>query len=276
MIALPTLIGMLAVAGLLAGVMAGLLGVGGGIIIVPVLDIAFGAAGVPDGLRMHLAVGTSLASIVPTALASARAHRARGAIDGSIARSWAPAIAVGAALGAMIASAVRGAVLSTVFGTVAVAAAARMMLGSGQITGRTERTPDSPPVSRAWLPVPVLIGIISAMMGIGGGTLSVPVLNGLGLPMHRAVGTSAWFGLWIALPGALGFALLGGNPVGLPPFSIGYVNLLALAVLLPATVLAAPLGAALAHRLGKRQLSVAFGLFLLVTGSRMLYRAWVH
>ena len=276
MIALPTLIGMLAVAGLLAGVMAGLLGVGGGIIIVPVLDIAFGAAGVPDGLRMHLAVGTSLASIVPTALASARAHRARGAIDGSIARSWAPAIAIGAALGAMIASAVRGAVLSTVFGTVAVAAAARMMLGSGQITGRTERTADSPPVSRAWLPVPVLIGIISAMMGIGGGTLSVPVLNGLGLPMHRAVGTSAWFGLWIALPGAIGFAMLGGNPAGLPPFSIGYVNLLALAVLLPATVLAAPVGAALAHRLGKRQLSVAFGLFLLVTGSRMLYRAWVH
>ena len=111
------------------------------------------------------------------------------------------------------------------------------------------------------------------MMGIGGGTLSVPVLTALGLPVHRAVGTSAWLSLWIALPAAIGFAWLGRGDEGLPPFSLGHVNLLALAVLLPATVLAAPAGAKLAHSLTRRQLSVAFGLFLLVSALRMFYRA---
>jgi uncharacterized membrane protein YfcA len=267
---LVAMIAVLLAAGLVAGVLAGLLGVGGGIVLVPVLEFAFGALGVPDAIRMHLAVGTSLASIIPTALSSARAHRARGAIDHELARHWLPAIALGSAIGALIASGVRGAVLSAVFGVVALTVAIRMMLGSGD----GGRLLDVDPKHWKWMPVPALIGVVSAMMGIGGGTLSVPTLNALGLPVHRAVGTSAWFGLWIALPGAIGFALLGRGSVGLPPLSLGHVNLLALVVLLPATVLAAPAGAALAHRLSKRQLSVAFGLFLLVTGVRMLYRAW--
>jgi uncharacterized membrane protein YfcA len=259
----------LAAAGVVAGVLAGLLGVGGGIVLVPVLDLAFGSAGVPADLRMHLAVGTSLASIVPTALSSARAHRRRAAIDGRVAGRWAAAVAVGAALGAWIASRVSGAVLSTVFGVVALVAGLRMIGGSD----RDAPSPERSPWRLRWLPLPVGIGTISALMGIGGGTLSVPVLTALGLPVHRAVGTSAWLGLWIALPAAVGFAWLGWARPGLPAFSTGYVNLVALAVLLPVTVLAAPWGARLAHRLTRRQLTVAFGVFLIVTALRMLYRA---
>jgi uncharacterized membrane protein YfcA len=260
---------LLAAAGVAAGVLAGLLGVGGGIVLVPVLDLAFGAAGVPDAVRMHLAVGTSLASIVPTALSSARAHWHRGGIDPAVAMSWSPAIAVGATLGAWLASRVGGAVLSMVFAVVALGAALRMLLGSGGSGEAFDRG-----ASRArWWPLPVAIGTVSSMMGIGGGTLSVPALSALGLPVHRAVGTSAWLGLWIALPAAIGFAWLGRGEDGLPAFSAGHVNLLALAVLLPATVLAAPLGAKLAHSLSRRQLSVAFGVFLLVSALRMFYRA---
>lgn len=260
---------LLAAAGVAAGVLAGLLGVGGGIVLVPVLDLAFGASGVPDEVRMHLAVGTSLASIVPTALSSARAHRNRGGIDPAVAASWSPAIAVGATLGAWLASRVGGSVLSMVFAVVALIAALRMLSGADASGDGRDRGAARP----RWWPLPVAIGTVSSMMGIGGGTLSVPVLSALGLPVHRAVGTSAWLGLWIALPAAIGFGWLGRGSAGLPTFSVGYVNLLALGILLPATVLAAPLGAKLAHSLTRRQLSAAFGVFLLISALRMFYRA---
>ena len=167
----------LAAAGIVAGLLAGLLGVGGGIVLVPVLDLAFGAAGVPDHLRMHLAVGTSLASIIPTALSSARAHRRRDAIDASVARTWSVGVALGATLGAVIAALVRGAVLSAVFGVVAVLVGLRMLAGDGGVNA-----PDRLPGKLKWLPIPLGIGTISAMMGIGGGTLSVPALTALGTP----------------------------------------------------------------------------------------------
>jgi uncharacterized membrane protein YfcA len=265
-----TLAAILVVAGLGAGVLAGLLGVGGGIVLVPVLDYAFGMAGVGDGVRMHLAVGTSLASIIPTAISSARAHRARGAVDATVAARWSPAIAVGATAGAILAANVSGSVLSAIFGAVALAVALRMIAGAGG----TPKTGDRQPARLRWLPLPTIIGTVSAMMGIGGGTLSVPVLTALGLPVHRAIGTSSWFGLWIALPAAAGFAWLGMGTAGLPPLSVGYVNAAALALLLPATVIAAPLGAKIAHGLSRRQLSVAFGVFLLLTATRMVYRTF--
>jgi len=262
------LVAMVAMAGAVAGLLAGLLGVGGGIVIVPVLEYALGAAGVPVELRMHLAVGTSLASIIPTALASARAHRLRGAFDGEIARQWAPAIALGAVLGAVVAAAASGAVLRAVFGGVALLIAARMLLRNQQ-----EPVAHVMPVRGRWRLVPGGIGLVSAMMGIGGGSLSVPVLSAFGMPVHRAVGTSAWLGLWIALPAACGFVMLGYGRAGLPAGSVGFVNLPALAVLLPMTILLAPAGAALAHRLSRPVLSSAFGVFLLLVSLRMLYRS---
>jgi uncharacterized membrane protein YfcA len=258
-----------AAAGLGAGLLAGLLGVGGGIILVPALDYAFGVAGVADGLRMHLAVGTSLASIVPTAIVSARSHRLRGAVDGDLARRWSPPIALGAALGSIIAASLHGRTLSGIFAVVALLVALRMIWrsGDGAVGGDRDAT------HWRWLPIPVGIGAVSALMGIGGGTLSVPVMTWLGRPVHRAVGTSAWFGLWIAVPAAAGYAWLGRGLPGLPPLSIGYVNLIALAVLLPSTTVAAPLGARVAHGLSRRQLSLAFGAFLLLTAARMAYRS---
>lgn len=262
------LVSAIAVAGVAAGLLAGLLGVGGGIIIVPTLDFAFAMFGVPPEVRMHLAVGTSLASIIPTAVSSSRAHRRLGAVDDAIAARWAPAIAIGSAAGALVAAMVKGSVLSAVFGTVAVVVAAKMLL---PLDGR--RIVDDVPRSRWALLVPGSIGVISSMMGIGGGSLSVPALTLMGQPIHRAVGTSAWLGLWIALPAAIGFAIAGWGASGLPAFSIGYVNILAVAVLLPATMLAAPFGARAAHRLPRRVLSASFGAFLLIVGGRMLYRA---
>ena len=266
---LAMLAAVVAAVGLAAGVLAGLLGVGGGISLVPALDYAFGVVGVADELRMHLAVGTSLASIIPTAIASARAHRLRGAVDRDLARRWAPAIATGAAMGAIIASFLGARALSGIFASVALFVALRMIWRSGDSGTGLDRQPGR---SR-WLPIPVGIGAISALMGIGGGTLSVPAMTWLGVPVHRAVGTSAWFGLWIAMPAAAGYAWLGRGLAGLPPLSVGYVNLVALLVLLPSTVVAAPLGAKLAHGLSRRQLSLAFGCFLLLTAARMAYRS---
>jgi uncharacterized membrane protein YfcA len=266
---LALLAAVVAVAGLGAGVLAGLLGVGGGIILVPALDYAFGAVGVASDLRMHLAVGTSLASIVPTAIVSARSHRLRGALDADMARRWSPMIAIGAALGTLIASNLAGKALSGIFATVAFAVALRMIWRSRDSgTGR-----DRGPTRAVWLPIPVGIGALSALMGIGGGTLSVPAMTWLGVPVHRAVGTSAWFGLWIALPAAIGYAWLGHGLAGLPVLSIGYVNVVALLVLLPSTVVSAPIGARLAHGLSRSRLSLAFGLFLLLTAARMAYRS---
>jgi uncharacterized membrane protein YfcA len=258
-----------AAAGLAGGVLAGLLGVGGGIILVPALDYAFGAVGVAEELRMHMAVGTSLASIVPTAIVSARSHRQRGAIDPGLSRRWSPAISIGAVLGAVIASFLDGRALSGIFAGVALIVALRMIWRARDSgTG-----PDRIPERARWLPIPVGIGVVSALMGIGGGTLSVPAMTWLGVPVHRAVGTSAWFGLWIALPAAIGYAWLGRGLDGLPPLSAGYVNLVALLVLLPSTIVAAPLGARIAHGLTRRQLSLAFGCFLLLTAARMAYRS---
>ncbi|MCC7200939.1 MAG: sulfite exporter TauE/SafE family protein [Gammaproteobacteria bacterium] len=257
-------IALLSCAGLAAGLVAGLLGVGGGIVMVPALEFAFAALGVPDELRMHLAVGTSLTLIVPTALASSRAHRAAGAVDEHVGALWAPAMAGGAVAGAALAGAVSGAVLSAVFACVALLAAAKMLLPLEQL-----RLNDKVPQGAAGRVVPGAIGLVSAMMGIGGGTLSVPVLHLYGVPVHRAVGTSAWLGLWVAVPAAAGFAMLGFGVPGRPPGSLGYVSLVAVALLWPAGWLAAPWGARLAHRLPRRYLSVAFGAFLLLVALRM-------
>lgn len=258
-----------AAAGLAGGLLAGLLGVGGGIVVVPALDIAYGIAGVPAEVRLHLAVGTSLATIVPTSISSARAHRAYDAVDERVAHLWAPPMVLGAVVGAALAAIAPGQLLAGVFAFVALAAAARMLLPLEGV-----RLRDAVPASRAAGLLPATIGLVSALMGIGGGTLSVPALGLLGVPVHRAVGTSAWLGFWIALPAAVGYAVLGWGRPGLPTWSVGYVSLLSMALLLPVMWLAAPGGAWLAHRLSQAALRRAFGLFLLAVALRMAWRAW--
>jgi len=254
--------------GIVAGLMAGLLGVGGGLVIVPMLDLSLGFMGVDPSIRMQIAVATSLATIVPTSIASSRAHYRRGAVDVDLAKKWVPWIFIGALLGAWVASQVHSQVLSGVFACVALLVALKLLLPlDARAASRTV------PAGPAFLPVPALIGFISTLMGIGGGSISVPVLTYFGTSIHRAVGTSALFGLLIAVPGTLGFMLTGhGNPL-LPYGNVGFVSLPGFALIAPATVLAAPFGVRLAHSMEKRHLTMLFGTFLLIVSVRMLMRA---
>ncbi len=257
------------VTGLVAGLMAGLLGVGGGIVIVPVLDAALGTLAVDPAIRMHIAVATSLATIILTSLSSTRAHHQRGSVDFIVARSWGGYILAGAVFGAWLASHLHSNVLALIFGSVAVLLGLRMLLFGGRYPAPAREIP----VGAAIRLLPLGIGGLSSMMGIGGGTFSVPVLTLLGHTIHRAVGTSALFGLLISVPGAIAFVVTGWGDPRLPAASLGFVNLLGLVCIAPATILAAPYGARIAHRLNARQLNLAFGVFLLLVSGRMLLRA---
>lgn len=252
--------------GALGGVMAGLLGIGGGIVIVPVLAAALGVLAVDDAIRMHVAVGTSLATIIPTSIASSRAHHRRGAVDLSLVRDWSAYVLAGALLGSWLAAHVHGAVLSLIFAVVAFLMGVKLLLPLDE-RRLANRVPTGLPIKL----VPASIGTVSAMMGIGGGTLSVAVLTLLNQPIHRAVGTAALFGLAISVPGALGYVVAGWGDPRLPVASAGFVNLVGFALISVMTVITAPLGAAIAHRLGARTLSVLFGAFLFLMAIRM---AW--
>jgi uncharacterized protein len=263
------MIAALAAAGAAGGLLAGLLGVGGGIVTVPALDFALQAVGVSREVALHIAVATSMAAIVPTALSSSRSHARRGSVDMVIIRSWSVPIIAGALLGSLVASHVDGRVLAAVFGTVALAAALKMLLPLDHVVLH-----DGVPHGAAAATIPAAIGAISAMMGIGGGTLSVPTMTLCGESVHKAVGTAALLGLWIAVPATFGY-LLARPPAGIamPPGSVGYVSLLGLAVVAPLAWITAPLGARLAHSLDRRKLAAAFGLFLLIVALRMGRRA---
>ncbi len=261
---LLTLVPLLLAVGAFAGVLAGLLGVGGGIVVVPALYHIFGYLDVADAVRMHLAVGTSLATIIPTSIRSVRAHQSRGSFDATLFKTWMPGIVVGVLIGTWLAALADFSTLTLVFAVVASCVAIYMALGnpSWQVASHL-------PSPLRCQPIAAIIGCISAMMGIGGGTMSVPVLNLFGVPIHRSVGTSAGFGLIIAIPGTLGFIAGGWEQPALPAFSIGYVNWLGLALIVPATVLTVPLGAKLAHSLSVVGLRRAFAVFLGLTALRM-------
>ncbi|MGH7006049.1 MAG: sulfite exporter TauE/SafE family protein [Alphaproteobacteria bacterium] len=261
----------LGLVGCVSGFLAGLLGVGGGIVVVPVLYHVLAAFDVDPELRAHIAVGTSLATIIPTSIQSIRAHNARGAVDGALLRLWGPFVAIGVVLGVLIAAYASGAILTAIFGVVAALVALYML-----------STPEGwHPVSG--LPRPpgqalmaVAIGGISTLMGIGGGTLTVPALSICSYPVRRAVGTASVVGLIIALPGAIGYVFNGWHLPGLPAFSFGYVNLGGLVAIVVTSMWFAPLGARTAHTINPRLLRAMFGLFLAVTSVKMLYDTARH
>jgi len=261
------LIAILAVSGVVAGFVAGMLGVGGGIVTVPVLEYSLRFADVPEEYRMHIAVATSLAAIIPTSISSARSHHARGAVDWTLARAWAIPMLLAAFAGSLLASHAPLPVLAGIFGTVALLIALKMLLPVDEL-----RVSDHVPRGAGGAALATLIGGVSAMMGIGGGTLAVPALNLCGYPIHRAVGTASLFGFLIGVPGTVGY-LLARPPVEMPWSTVGYVSLIGLAVIAPGSMLTAKLGARTAHSLSRRRLAQAFGVFLLLVGSRMLYRA---
>jgi uncharacterized membrane protein YfcA len=264
------LVGMMIATGVVAGLLAGLLGVGGGIVIVPVLDTALGIYGVDSEIRMHIAVATSLACIILTSVSSSRAHHAKGSVDFSLVKVWGPAVFLGSLIGSYAASYVDSQVLSGIFGIIALIVALKMLLPLDDVN----LSKDVPRGIVAPVP-PLVIGSLSSMMGIGGGTLSVPVLTLMNQPIHKAVGTSAIFGLLISLPGALGYVVTGIGDPRLPVGSLGYVNLIGFALISPITVLFAPIGAKIAHKLDKRKLSMIFGGFLLIVAARMIFRTFI-
>jgi len=261
------ILGWLIGAGVATGLVAGLLGVGGGIIVVPVLFIVFQSMGASPSAAMLIATSTSLMTIVPTGISSVRAHHARGNVDFQIFRLWLPAMLCGVLVGSITAAQVNGLVLTGVFGTVAVAIALNTLLRA-----------NAPPLRDGlpgrfwqWLTAAV-IGGISVMMGIGGGTLGVTAMTAFNVKTHRAVGTAALFGLVIALPGALMMMLLPQTPVDAPQGTVGAVNLAGFLVLAPVTTLMAPVGVALGARLDAITLKRVFAAFLLVVGGRMFWQ----
>lgn len=258
-----SLVGALAASGVAAGLIAGLLGVGGGIVVVPVLYSMLPLADVPDEVRMHLAVGTSLATIIATGANSARAHARRGAVDWPLFRSMLPGIVAGVAAGVVVGTFLSGDALSGIFALMAVLVGVHMATSSAR---RVERPLPGRPVRDG---IAALIGGFSVVMGIGGGSFCVPTFTLFGVPVHRAVGTASAIGLVIAIPGAIGFAISGWGAPGLPPASVGYVNLLGFILVAPASTVAAPIGARVAHALPQRWLSRAFAVFLFATGVRM-------
>lgn len=250
--------------GLIAGTVAGLLGVGGGIVLVPVLYQTLAFLGVDESVRMPLAVGTSLATIIPTSIRSTLSHNKTGAVDWTVLRTWAVPTVVGVVIGSWLASIVGGKGLTAVF------AAGAGALGVYMVMSREDwRLEDSVPRGVWSWPLGLANGCLSVMMGIGGGTFGVTVMTLFGVTIHRAVATAAGFGLIIAVPGTIGMMVSGWNAPGLLPYSLGFVNLIGLALIVPATIVAAPWGVAIAHRLSRRALRLAFGLFLCATALRM-------
>ncbi|MGE3623154.1 MAG: sulfite exporter TauE/SafE family protein [Bdellovibrionales bacterium] len=258
-------VAVLAAAAVCAGVIAGLFGVGGGIVIVPVLFSIFKFAGVEEDIAIHMAVGTSLATIIPTSIASCRAHARHDAVDTAILRQWGLAVIAGAALGGMAATLLSGAALSLTFGIFAIFIAALMGLAPSGL-----RLAAQPPQGIRQLPLAGGIGFVSAMVGVGGGSLSVPALVMCNVPIHRAIGTASAIGLFISLPATLVFMLSEAPADGVPPGTLGHINFLALALLAPITMLAARQGARLAHRLPAVNLRRIFSIFLCVIAAKMI------
>ena len=250
--------------GAFAGVMAGLLGVGGGLIIVPVLAWIFRGQQMADTVIMHVAIGTSLATIIITSISSVRAHHQRGAVLWPVFWRLTPGIVLGAWLGAVVADALPSIVLSKVFAVFVLAMAAQMGFGAKPAPHR--ELPGRPGMWTAG----GVIGAVSAIVGIGGGSLTVPFLTWCNIAIRQAVATSAACGLPIALAGALGFIVTGWSNPDLPAWSLGYVYGPALVGIAIISMLSAPLGARLAHTLPTETLKKVFAVFLALVGIEML------
>jgi uncharacterized membrane protein YfcA len=261
---IPTFLALLAT-GVFAGILAGLLGVGGGIVIVPVLFFLFQSFGVSPESAMVVATATSLATIVPTSISSIRSHHQKGNVDFDLLKRWSVFILIGVLVGSWLVTRVDGSWLTALFGVIATLSALNMLFRTGksalfqQLPGKTGQTV-----------MGTSIGFFSSMVGIGGGTISVPLLTLYNYPAHKAVGTAAAIGLIISLPGALTMLVLGSTPSDAPAGTFGLVNLIGFICIVPLTVLFAPVGASLAAKLDAAKLKKVFAIVLLITGVRML------
>ncbi|PVA08164.1 sulfite exporter TauE/SafE family protein [Thalassorhabdomicrobium marinisediminis] len=255
--------GLLLAIGALAGALAGLLGVGGGIVLVPAFFYTFSALGYDSLQLMQICLATSLATIVVTSLRSLNAHHRKGAVEWPILRRWGPGIAVGAVVGMVVATQLRSDVLQALFGGIGV------VIGLYMVFGRTDwRLGTQMPGGIFRIVLSPLIGFLSVLMGIGGGSFGVPTMTLFGVPIHRAVATASGYGVIIALPAVIGF--LFADVAVAPPLTVGTVNLAAFGLVVCMTLITAPWGAALAHRMNPKPLKRAFGVFLIVIALNML------
>ena len=263
------LIAAIVVAGITTGILAGLFGIGGGAILVPVLYEALRLLEVPEAVRMQLCIGTSLAIIVPTQIRSYRAHRARGFVIEEVVRRWTVPAVFGVAVGALTAALAPPVVFKLAFAVIAGFIALKLLFGRDRWQLATTL-----PGRAAMSAYGFLVGLCSSLIGISGGSVVNLVLALYGKPIHNAVATAAGIGVPVAVAGAIGYALAGlQHQALLPPLSIGFVSLIGFAVIAPLSSLTAPYGAQLAHRASKRTLEVAFGLFLLLASLRFLASA---
>ncbi len=258
----------LAATGAFAGILAGLLGVGGGIVLVTAFFYAFGALGYDSPQLMQICLATSLATIVVTSVRSVLGHHRKGAVDWDILKGWALGIVVGAALGVLVAAALRTVTLQAIFAILAFVVSLYMAFGKDNWR-LAEEMPRGP---LKWIIAPVM-GLLSVLMGIGGGSFGVPLMTLHGAAMHRAVATSAGFGVIIALPSVLGFLFLDVAPEGRPPLTVGAVNVPAAVLIVSMTMITTPLGVKMAHSLDPRPLRRIFAVFLMIVAANMLRKA---
>lgn len=256
----------LLVIGAFAGVLAGLLGVGGGIVLVPAFYFAFSTLGYDSPQLMQMCLGTSLATIIVTSVRSVLAHHKKGAVDWGILRAWAPGIVIGAVIGVAVAAQLRSDVLQAIFGILAIIVGLYMTFGKA-----SWRLGDAMPRGVARAGLSPALGFLSVLMGIGGGSFGVPVMTLYNVAIHRAVATAAGFGVIIAVPSVIGFLLV--DMAVVPPYSVGAVNMVAFGLVVAMTLITAPMGAALAHRMDPKPLKRVFGVFLCLVALNMLRKA---
>jgi uncharacterized protein len=265
---------LLVAVGALSGFLAGVFGIGGGAILVPVFYECFRIAGVPLEVRMPLCIGTSLAIIIPTSIRSWRAHHARGAVDMEILRIWWLPVLTGVILGSITARYAPERLFKIVFVMVAYSAAARLLLA--RVTWKLGDDLPRGPLMKVY---GFVVGLLSTLMGVGGGLFSNLLMTFYGRPIHQAVATSSALAVLISIPGALGYVYAGWPAAAhYPdvaalqlPFAIGYVSLIGAVLVMPTSLLTAPLGVRAAHAMSKRTLEIAFGCYLLIVGSRFVF-----
>jgi len=268
MMLLVQMLVLLAVIGGFAGVLAGLLGVGGGIVLVPAFFYAFQTLGYDGPQLMQMCLATSLATIIVTSLRSVSAHNKRGAVSWEILKGWGPGIALGALFGVLVAASLRSATLQGVFGAFGIVIG--LYLGLGRVEWRLGEAMPSGLRRAVMSPT---VGFMSVLMGIGGGSFGVPLMTLYATPIHRAVATAAGFGVIIAVPSVAGFLFLPIDAPYRPPMTIGAVNLVAFAVVIAMTLMTAPLGVKIAHAMDPKPLRRVFGLFLTLVALNMLRKA---
>lgn len=262
---LPMLVLML-VTGAVAGLVAGLLGVGGGIVLVPAYYYIFVGLGYDSPGVMRICLATSLATIIVTSARSVLAHHRKGAVDWQILRQWAPGIAIGSLIGVLVVAWLRTGALQAIFGLLALTVSVYMALGRDHW-----RLGPQMPRLAVRAPLSAVVGFLSVLMGIGGGSFGVPLMSLYSVPIHRAVATAAGFGITIALPSAVAFLLV---PVpGAPPLTVGAINMPTFLLTIAMTLITAPMGAALAHRMNPKPLKRVFAVFLAIVALNMIRKA---